>query len=109
MYTEDYLRAAHNASFHNKAHLSVSKTCGCFYCLKTFDPVLISWWTDQPANDPASEDIATGWCPFCNIDSVLGDGSGFPITNNFLKQMNEHYFGGVCTSDYLVTNTPPVV
>jgi hypothetical protein len=39
----------------------------------------------------------------------VGDPAVFPITNNFLKQMNEHYFGFVCTSDYLVTNTPPVV
>ena len=104
MYTEDYLRAAHKASFHNKAYLSKSKVCGCFCCLRTFDPALISWWTDQPANDPASEDLATGWCPYCITDSVLGDYSGFPITNNFLKQMNEHYFCGcVCKSDNLKT------
>jgi hypothetical protein len=102
MYTEDYLEAAHNFSFHNKDHLSVSKACGCFCCLKIFDPALISWWNDQPANDTTSEDLGTGWCPYCITDSIIGDGSGFSITNNFLKQMNDHYVCGcVCKSDNL--------
>ena len=28
----------------------------------------------------------------CDIDSVIGDSSGFPITKEFLKKMNEYWF-----------------
>lgn len=35
------LKRAHVLSSHNRAQLDNSKLCGCFYCLKIFDPKLI--------------------------------------------------------------------
>ena len=32
-------------------------------------------------------------CPHCQIDSVIGSASGFPISKDFLTEMNEHWFG----------------
>lgn len=31
-------------------------------------------------------------CPYCGIDSVLGDQSGFPITKELLIRMRWHWF-----------------
>jgi hypothetical protein len=34
----------------------------------------------------------TALCPFCGIDSVIGSGSHFPITREFLEQMKAYWF-----------------
>jgi len=34
----------------------------------------------------------TAVCPFCGIDSVIGESSGYPIKREFLQQMNQHWF-----------------
>jgi acetone carboxylase gamma subunit len=31
-------------------------------------------------------------CPRCEIDSVLGDASGYPITHDFLSKMRHYWF-----------------
>lgn len=31
-------------------------------------------------------------CPYCCADSVIGESSGYPITKEFLKKMNEYWF-----------------
>jgi hypothetical protein len=36
----------------------------------------------------------TVFCPYCRIDSVIGDKSNFPINTDFLTAMNSHYFLG---------------
>jgi hypothetical protein len=35
----------------------------------------------------------TALCPSCGIDSVIGDASGFPITEEFLAAMESRWFG----------------
>ena len=32
-------------------------------------------------------------CPYCGMDSVIGESSGYPITKEFLQKMQEHWFG----------------
>lgn len=34
----------------------------------------------------------TAVCPYCNIDSVIGDASGYIIDTMFLKELNSYYF-----------------
>ncbi len=36
----------------------------------------------------------TAFCPLCGIDSVIGDASGIPITQEFLTAMHDKWFGG---------------
>jgi hypothetical protein len=31
-------------------------------------------------------------CPLCGIDSVLGDASGYELTETFLSAMQRHWF-----------------
>lgn len=82
----EYLKRAHKASFKNEESILHSQRCGCFNCQATF---------------PASEVILmeemdgqkTAWCPRCGIDAVLGDASGFPISEEFLEEMRKTWFG----------------
>lgn len=79
---------AHKHSFSNRQELTSSKLCGCFNCLTIFSTSIIEDWTDFMVNPKGN----TAVCPFCSIDSILGDTSGYPITEEFLCKMNEVYF-----------------
>jgi len=82
----DHVRAHENSSLH-RAEISESTLCGCFYCLGTFTPAEIVERIDKV------EGVAqTALCPMCGIDAVIGSASGYPITEDFLKRMNEHWF-----------------
>ena len=88
-FEEGLLDSAHKHSIFHKKEILESETCGCFYCLKTFNPNQIEEWVD----DDKAEENKTALCPFCGVDSVLGDKSGFPVSDyTFLKEMNIKYF-----------------
>lgn len=91
----EYLENAHKRSSCHKTELLQSDVCGCFYCLKVFKPTDISEWTK--AYDFEEQ---TAFCPFCRIDSVIGDKSGFPVSDkNFLNTMHTYYFNFSPDSD----------
>ena len=75
---------AHKFSSDHKKELKKDKLCGCFYCLKIFDPKEIKFWIKDTKG--------TALCPHCGIDSVIGAYSGFPITIEFLSEMKEYWF-----------------
>ena len=70
----------------NYPKIKDDKICGCIYCLKIFKPSEIDDWTMEPNGGH------TALCPYCNIDSVIGESSGYPITEEFLNKMNEYWF-----------------
>ena len=75
--------SAHRTSSNHRQLLSESDQCGCFCCLNVFVYQSIDeWWDDE----------TTAVCPSCGIDSVIGSASGFPITQEFLKAMQDYYF-----------------
>ncbi|WP_407724897.1 hypothetical protein [Ruminococcus sp. JL13D9] len=78
--------AAHAHSFMNYTEITQSEKCGCFYCLHVFPNNMISEWIDDNPNEP------TALCPYCLIDSVIGEKSGYPITEDFLKEMRDYWF-----------------
>ena len=78
------LNLAHEHCTGNKVEIENSTICGCFYCLKTFDKSQIENWLN--------EKDGTALCPFCSVDSVIGDKSGFPITKEFLEEMKAFWF-----------------
>lgn len=41
MFTEDYQKMLRARSMNNRGALLDSKECGCFFCLKLFDPAQI--------------------------------------------------------------------
>ena len=77
---------AHEPVWHNYSKIKNDKICGCIYCLKIFKPSEIYDWTIEPNGDH------TALCPYCNIDSVIGESSGCPITEEFLNKMNKYWF-----------------
>ena len=76
---------AHQFSVNNRKQLEQSSVCGCFYCRKIFNPNEITEWIPEKSG--------TALCPYCGIDSVIGEASGFQITEQLLKEMNQYWFG----------------
>lgn len=56
-----------------------------FSCCEIFPPSEI---TDYLPDEPP-----TALCPYCHIDAVICDASGFPITEEFLTEMMRRWFG----------------
>jgi len=75
---------AHKYSSNHKTQLLKDKKCGCFYCLSIFNPQEIVEWVPDTHG--------TAICPHCGIDSVIGEGSNYPITVEFLKKMKDYWF-----------------
>lgn len=73
-------------SVKNKKQLEKSNKCGCFGCIKIFSPTEVTEFI-------AGEDTAV--CPYCGTDSVIGDYSGFDVTEEFMKEMNDDRFGEI--------------
>lgn len=80
---------AHKYSSNNKPALLNDNKCGCFYCLKIFDPKEI---TEYLTTDNDCDRLGTAICPYCGIDSVIGESSGYPITKDFLLKMYKIWF-----------------
>jgi hypothetical protein len=79
--------AAHNDSIRHRDEILASEVCGCFYCLAVFPPSEIRKWVDT--KDSIGQ---TALCPKCDVDSVIGSNSGYPIEPEFLSQMRKHWF-----------------
>jgi DNA-directed RNA polymerase subunit RPC12/RpoP len=82
--TDDKIIQAHKHSSKHRREIEASGICGCFHCGETFAPSAIRDWTDRRQ---------TARCPHCGIDSVIGDASGYPVTDEkFLKGMRDYWF-----------------
>ncbi|MBA9042676.1 hypothetical protein HNP21_005813 [Bacillus aryabhattai] len=81
---QNSVKAAHGFCNDNKESLKEDNLCGCFYCLEIFHPSEIKEWIDS--------NESTALCPYCEIDSIIGQSSGFPITKKFLSEMNKYWF-----------------
>ena len=89
MRTKDVIDA-HRWSSNHKPELTKDQKCGCFYCLKVFSPAEITEWIVE---DTPIDYRGTALCPYCGIDSVIGESSGYPIEEEFLKAMHKKWFG----------------
>ncbi len=82
---ENDIIVAHKYCANHKEKLLKDQKCGCFYCLKIFNPKEIKDWVEDRYDK-------TALCPYCGIDSVIGEYTGFPITYEFLEKMNKYWF-----------------
>jgi hypothetical protein len=79
-----YVLDAHAHASNHRAELDASVAAGCFYCCEVFAPSEIKDWVNGGE---------CALCPHCDIDSVIGDASGFAVSDKkFLKEMNEFWF-----------------
>ena len=85
--TPEILKYLHLKCFENQNILENSKKCGCFYCLKIFNPAEITHWI----NDVGGK---TALCPYCMIDSVIpeSDSGDYELNTELLKDMNKYWF-----------------
>ena len=81
---DHHIRAAHAFCSNHQEQILKDRVCGCFYCLEIFDPALIKNWI--------ADRKGTAVCPFCGVDAILGESSGFPITKEFLAEMKQYWF-----------------
>ncbi len=77
------LRKAHEHSSNHRQELEASDLCGCFFCLEIYPPSKIEDWVDEET---------TALCPYCNVDSVIGSASSYPIAREFLEAMRNLWF-----------------
>lgn len=82
-YSESDLKKAHAHSLTTRKEIEQSKKVACFFCERIFNPKEIEEWID---------DDLTAVCPYCGIDSVMGDKSGFSFDKAFLQEMHDHWF-----------------
>lgn len=82
------IRNAAEHTTNNRKELGASSICGCYYCLSIFEPSeIVEWITPEDLDE-------FPMCPYCGIDSVFGDASGYPVTRDFLREMNKYWFDG---------------
>ena len=59
-----------------------SKQCGCFFCLRIFNPEKIQDWIQEE----------TAVCPFCAVDSVIPESEEYDLTDQLLLDMKDYWF-----------------
>lgn len=79
------LEEAHKHSINNKVEIEKSEFCGCYFCKKIFKSSEIKEWLKDKNGETAK-------CPYCLTDSVIGDASGYLITEELLNKMNKKWF-----------------
>lgn len=67
----------------NKKLIQQSNNAGCFKCLKIFPTNEVKDYTDNGE---------TVLCPYCGIDSVVGDMCGFNLSVDALKSANAFWY-----------------
>jgi hypothetical protein len=77
------LEDAHRHSFQNRVEIEQSLKCGCFSCGSIFDATEVEDYID---------DGKTALCPYCSVDSVIGDASGIELNPKLLNELNKMYF-----------------
>lgn len=83
--SEQNLEQVYKHSKNNKQEIEKSDTCGCFYCREMFVPKEIKIWIKDEKCD-------TALCPYCKIDAVIGNASGFEINKKLLEELYKKYF-----------------
>lgn len=82
------LRLAHKQSIRNwDALKEKDQLCGCFSCRRIFRT------SELDSRLPEQNGAYTAWCPYCGIDAILGEYTGFPITHAFIDRMHSFWFG----------------
>ena len=82
MFSSDYQNMLHARSHYNRGAVLDSKKCGCFFCLRIYEPALIDRWINED----------TAVCPFCNVDSVLPESDDYELDDLLLLEMKEYWF-----------------
>lgn len=89
MYHDDALyKKASEHTYLNYDEVKKSQYAGCYCCKSTFPTSMISFDEHCIASKSDGMQEPTVFCPYCEVDYVIGDASGFPVTTKeFLQYM----------------------
>jgi len=82
--SKEDLEKIHKHSSCNREELSKVNKCGCFFCLKIFDPKEITQWLKDDNGD-------TAMCPYCMIDSVIAESDEYELNEKLLQEMYDYW------------------
>ncbi len=92
VFSDEYIEQAHKHTIFNGSEVASSSVCTCFYCGNQFtsaDADPSDFWDEGEGKEK------TLACPLCGIDAVLGDASGFPVTDaSFIEACTTNWFSG---------------
>ncbi len=84
----EFIKWAHRFCRNNRKSLFRSSVCGCFDCLQIFSPFKIEDWVDENSAKIGQ----TARCPYCGVDSLIGDNDVAGINIDFLRVMKADWF-----------------
>ncbi|MEQ1650253.1 MAG: hypothetical protein ABL898_16865 [Hyphomicrobiaceae bacterium] len=87
MVSKAEVRAALKHAINNEDEVKASEQAGCFHCLEIFDVSEIEDWVETEGGHSQS-----AVCPHCDVESVIGDGAGFALTEEFLTALRDVKF-----------------
>ncbi len=87
MVSKAQVRAALKHAANNEDEVKASDQCGCFHCLEIFDASEIEDWVETEGAHSQS-----AVCPHCDVESVIGDAAGYPLTEEFLTALRDVQF-----------------
>ena len=83
--TEEQSKFYHSHTIRNRKEIDQSEYCHCISCIKSYpSPIVKDFIKDG--------DGETALCPYCGIDSVIGDFCGLVINQEILTALNNRWF-----------------
>lgn len=82
MFTDEYQKMLRARSMNNRGALLDSKECGCFFCVKMYNPEKITEWINDE----------TAKCAFCGVDAVIPESYDYELSDSLLLAMKEYWF-----------------
>ena len=82
MFTDAYQKMLHARSMNNRGALLDAKECGCFFCIKIYNPAKIMEWNNDE----------TARCAFCGVDAVIPESYDYELSDSLLLAMKEYWF-----------------
>lgn len=83
--TDEQSELYHSHSIRNRKEIDQSEYCHCFSCIRSYpSPVVMNFIKDGESE--------TALCPYCSIDTVIGDACGLELNPEILTALNKQWF-----------------
>jgi hypothetical protein len=92
-FSKKLLKQAHEHSYKNREELLKSDKCACFHCFQIYPAKEIKDYVDE--NDGEK----TALCPYCLCDTIIGDASGFNLTDDLINGLAFEYLRRLSRDD----------
>jgi uncharacterized Zn-finger protein len=92
------LQEAHKYTHDNGYLLFAKQDCVCIYCGERFN--------SSDIVEHYLSDTGQAACPYCGIDAVIGEVSGFKLTDKFIEAMYEYFFNNPDIYSRHITESP---